>query len=137
MTKYLLVSFKTCPWVQRVASRAQAKRQWSVESGQVMSKRWGDPVWDACCQARRVRLSFLLFGRASAQSADAMVSDTDWERGRVKAVSREAGARKREPRRGAFPVHPPAAGSTLPTNDPSGAMPRARIIAPQPCIRWV
>jgi hypothetical protein len=25
------------------------------------------------------------------------VSDTDWERGRVKAVSREAGARKREP----------------------------------------
>jgi hypothetical protein len=26
-----------------------------------------------------------------------MVSDTDWERGRVKAVSREAGARKREP----------------------------------------
>ena len=24
-----------------------------------------------------------------------------------------------------------------PTNDPSGAMPRARAIAPQPCIRWV
>jgi hypothetical protein len=50
-----------------------------------------------CCQARWVRLSFLRFGRASAQSADAMASDMDWERGRVKAVSREAGARQREP----------------------------------------
>jgi hypothetical protein len=32
-----------------------------------------------------------------AQSADAMPSHTDWERGRIKAASREAGARKREP----------------------------------------
>jgi len=35
---------------------------------------------------------------------------------------------------------PPASGGinlVKPTNDPSGAMPRARVIAPQPCIRWV
>ena len=35
---------------------------------------------------------------------------------------------------------PPASGGinlVKPTNGPSGAMPRARVIAPQPCIRWV
>ena len=36
-------------------------------------------------------------GRVSAQSADTVASPTGWERGRVKADSREAGARKREP----------------------------------------
>ena len=41
--------------------------------------------------------SFFVLGRVSAQSVDTMLSHTDWERGRVKAASREAGARKREP----------------------------------------
>jgi len=41
--------------------------------------------------------SLFVLGRVSAQSADTMPSHTDWERGRVKADSREAGAREREP----------------------------------------
>ncbi len=41
-------------------------------------------------------LPFFLW-RASALCADPTPSHTDWERGRVKAVSREAGARKRAP----------------------------------------
>jgi hypothetical protein len=38
-----------------------------------------------------------------------------------------------------IPSPPTSSGINLvkPTNDPSGAMPRARVIAPQPCIRWV
>jgi len=46
------------------------------------------------CQGLLVLLEcFFILGRVSAQSADAMPSHTDWERGRVKADSREAGAR--------------------------------------------
>ena len=41
-------------------------------------------------------LPFFLW-RASALCAEAMPSHPDWERGRVKAVSREAGTRKRAP----------------------------------------
>ena len=60
----------------------------------------------------------------------------DWERGRVKAASRGAVARS---------ARLDAEHSSLPANDgnqplkkrcPSGAVPRARVIAPRPCIRW-
>jgi integrase len=55
-------------------------------------------VWDVCCQGRRIRRTpswSLVERRRTALTL--WRASTDWERGRVKAVSREAGARQREP----------------------------------------
>ena len=57
-------------------------------------------VWDVCCQERRVRLtsSCLLAPWPGVGALPRRhVERQDWDRGRVRAVSRDAGARKREP----------------------------------------
>jgi len=75
------------PEVHRRAARVRYHERPSGARGRSL-------VWGVICQGLLVLLEcFFILGRVSAQSADAMPSHTDWERGRVKADSREAGAR--------------------------------------------
>ena len=64
------------------------------------SARVGGPLYGAFLVKRDVSDGFLssALGRVSRRNAPTLWQRyTDWERGRVKAVSREAGAREREP----------------------------------------
>jgi hypothetical protein len=99
-------------------------------------------AWEVPCMGRHLSSasvplepSFCSWPNVGAERRR-LPSHTDWERGRVEADSREAGARKREPLTRSTSSPPANGGYHTETVNPSGA-PNATgrgTLAPQPCI---